>query len=254
MEVSVANRLYEYRKQNNLSQDEVAEKIGVSRQAVSKWERAEASPDTDNLIALAKLYEVSLDDLINQDPMKQKSGKKEEDSFSISDKGLNFVDEDGTEVSFDRRGIVVKEKGSNEEFVVKPGEYKGRDEDGNIVFGKKSSFGFGFPISVIATVVYLILGAVFDLWHPGWIVFLIIPVFDELVKCLTKRTLRYLPVKTLSIIAYACIGFVTQIWHPTWLVLLAGPLYWALYNYFSPQEKNKNPKVKEEEKTTTNPE
>jgi transcriptional regulator with XRE-family HTH domain len=43
---------------------ESAEKLGVSRQAVSKWERAESSPDTDNLIALAQLYSVTLDVLL----------------------------------------------------------------------------------------------------------------------------------------------------------------------------------------------
>ena len=48
MNIETANRLLQYRKENNLSQEELAEKIGVSRQAVSKWERAEASPDTDN--------------------------------------------------------------------------------------------------------------------------------------------------------------------------------------------------------------
>lgn len=53
MNIETANRLLQYRKKMNLSQEELAAKIGVSRQAVSKWERAEASPDTDNLILLA---------------------------------------------------------------------------------------------------------------------------------------------------------------------------------------------------------
>ena len=42
MNIETANRLLQYRKQHNLSQEELAEKIGVSRQAVSKWERSEA--------------------------------------------------------------------------------------------------------------------------------------------------------------------------------------------------------------------
>lgn len=45
-------------------QEELAEQLGVSRQAVSKWERSESSPDTDNLIALARLYGVSIDELL----------------------------------------------------------------------------------------------------------------------------------------------------------------------------------------------
>lgn len=53
MNIEIANRLVRLRKENHLSQEELAARIGVSRQAVSKWERAEASPDTDNLILLA---------------------------------------------------------------------------------------------------------------------------------------------------------------------------------------------------------
>lgn len=65
MNIRIANRLVEYRRVNGYSQEDLAEKLGVSRQAVSKWERAEASPDTDNLIALAALYGVTIDELIN---------------------------------------------------------------------------------------------------------------------------------------------------------------------------------------------
>ena len=64
MTLKVANKLYELRKQNKMSQEELAEKLGVSRQAVSKWERAEASPTTDSLILLAQLYNISLDELL----------------------------------------------------------------------------------------------------------------------------------------------------------------------------------------------
>ena len=64
MNIEIANRLVHLRKSNHLSQEALAEKLGISRQAVSKWERAEASPDTDNLILLAKLYRVSLDELL----------------------------------------------------------------------------------------------------------------------------------------------------------------------------------------------
>ena len=53
MNIEIANRLVNLRKEKNLSQEALAEQLGISRQAVSKWERAEASPDTDNLILLA---------------------------------------------------------------------------------------------------------------------------------------------------------------------------------------------------------
>lgn len=64
MNKEIAKKFLTLRKQNGFSQEELAERLGVSRQAVSKWERAEASPDTDNLISLAKIYNISLDSLL----------------------------------------------------------------------------------------------------------------------------------------------------------------------------------------------
>ena len=64
MNLFTANKLTALRKHNGLSQEALAEKIGVSRQAISKWERGEASPDTENLLSLSKIYCVSLDDIL----------------------------------------------------------------------------------------------------------------------------------------------------------------------------------------------
>ena len=63
--MSIGERIAELREKENMSQGELAEALEVTRQAVSKWERAESSPDTENLISLAKLYGVSLDELLN---------------------------------------------------------------------------------------------------------------------------------------------------------------------------------------------
>ena len=78
MNVKIAQRLADLRRQKGYSQESLANALGLSRQAVSKWERAESSPDTDNLIALARLYGVSLDDLLNVD-------KDIEDDVSFED-------------------------------------------------------------------------------------------------------------------------------------------------------------------------
>ncbi len=75
MNVETANRLQMLRKKNGYSQEELAEKIGISRQAVSKWERAEASPDTDNLILLARLYGVTIDELLKTDSLYISTGE-----------------------------------------------------------------------------------------------------------------------------------------------------------------------------------
>lgn len=67
MNVKIAQRLAELRRARGYSQESLARELGLSRQAVSKWERAESSPDTENLIALARLYGVSLDELLRVD-------------------------------------------------------------------------------------------------------------------------------------------------------------------------------------------
>ena len=51
-----------HRLSKEMTQEELAEKLNISRQSVSKWERAESCPDTDNLIELAKIYNVTLDE------------------------------------------------------------------------------------------------------------------------------------------------------------------------------------------------
>lgn len=64
MSYEFADRLIELRRTKGMSQEELAGTLGISRQAVSKWERAESAPDIGNLVALASLYDVSLDELV----------------------------------------------------------------------------------------------------------------------------------------------------------------------------------------------
>ena len=122
MTLETANRLYELRKKHNLSQEELAEKLGVSRQAVSKWERSEASPDTDNLIALAKIYDLSLDELIygeKEDKGNQEEAKEKFEEASSSESSQNneevYIDIDDGEdkVKIGSKGIIVEEKNGN---------------------------------------------------------------------------------------------------------------------------------------------
>ena len=66
-----------YRTQKGLSQEKIAEMLHVSRQAVTKWESDQTTPSSDNLIALANLYEVSLDELIGKSEEKRASAEEE---------------------------------------------------------------------------------------------------------------------------------------------------------------------------------
>lgn len=59
--MTLSDRLQELRKTHNLSQEQLAEKLDISRQAISKWESGQANPDINNLLKLSNIYEVSTD-------------------------------------------------------------------------------------------------------------------------------------------------------------------------------------------------
>ncbi len=64
-------KIYYYRKRAKLSQEELAAQIGVSRQAVSKWELGDATPEVDKLLALARAFGVTPDELLSEAPPAQ---------------------------------------------------------------------------------------------------------------------------------------------------------------------------------------
>ena len=76
--MTLGERLKMYRTQKGLSQEKIAEMLVVSRQAVTKWEAGQTTPSSDNLIALANLYDVSLDELIgkNENEIVSAEGEK----------------------------------------------------------------------------------------------------------------------------------------------------------------------------------
>ena len=65
--MNLSEKIITLRKQKHWSQEELAEKLNVSRQAVSKWENASSIPDLDKIILLSEFFGVSLDDLIKED-------------------------------------------------------------------------------------------------------------------------------------------------------------------------------------------
>lgn len=145
MDLAMAQRLVDRRKAAGLSQEALAAQLGVSRQAVSKWERSESSPDTDNLIAIAALYGVSLDELLYGEAASDADGsedgstetvdeaKEAEDSAEHADcgdkplvdislvRGIHVIDPNkGEEVHVGWNGIHVTNERKGEEVHVGP--------------------------------------------------------------------------------------------------------------------------------------
>ena len=65
--MEIGNKILELRKEKNISQEQLAEKMCVARQTISKWELGETSPDLNQSRKLSQIFNVSLDDLTNND-------------------------------------------------------------------------------------------------------------------------------------------------------------------------------------------
>lgn len=106
----IRKNLKKLRKEHRYTQEGIAEKIGVSRQAVAKWENGETVPDIKNCMALAELYGVALDDLVNYTDHQEKRG--------IRPKGKHIFGF----VKVGERGQIVIPKKARELFNICPGD------------------------------------------------------------------------------------------------------------------------------------
>lgn len=262
MNIEIANRLVTLRKNNNLSQEALAEKLGISRQAVSKWERAEASPDTDNLIMLARLYGVSLDELLKTEeeipaPETQEAGEaapfdaetEEEKRENMQDGseaeeadtkekpeyvhvglgGVHVKDKDGSEVHVGWDGIHVDDRKREENVHI--------DKNGVFVNGRKydkSWFAWHqhFPVTVIICVIYLLIGVFFGAWHPGWLLFLLVPIWYSLIEAVARRNAGCFAYPVLVTLLFLCGGFFLNAWHPGWILFITIPVYYSVVSWF----------------------
>ncbi|MDO4649859.1 MAG: helix-turn-helix domain-containing protein [Eubacteriales bacterium] len=105
------DNLVQLRRLNNMTQEDIAEKVGVSRQAVAKWESGETSPDLEKSRLLAETLGVSLDDLANYEP-KQNMG------LNVPPRGKHIF---GVVTVGDKGQIVIPAK-ARKIFDIKPGD------------------------------------------------------------------------------------------------------------------------------------
>ena len=63
--MALSDKLYMLRKKSGLSQEQLAEQLSVSRQAISKWESGQGKPEIDNIIKLVEIYNVSADYILD---------------------------------------------------------------------------------------------------------------------------------------------------------------------------------------------
>lgn len=198
MNVQIAQRLAELRRAKGYSQEALANELGLSRQAVSKWERAESSPDTENLIALARLYGVSLDDLLNVD-------KDIEDDIAFE----NAERAEKTARAQAEREEALREQRAHQEAMAQAttaatqaSEAAARAAQAAAAASEQAASARtsaaaaagspagpasdtprrrgpwrSFPYSVVATILFFVFCFGFHAWTTAWLVFLTIPIY-----------------------------------------------------------------------------
>lgn len=201
MNVEIAQRLAELRRERGFSQEGLAEQLGLSRQAVSKWERAESAPDMGNLIALADLYEVTLDELLRVSPevaddvrfeSQERAESVETEAAAAAEAALAAaaraeaaaataaealdVPKVVVEVSAPAASVPAAAPGgfppTSSVPIAPPPTPQPKDPLQS------------FPYPLLCAVIFLLAGFCFGWWHPGWVIFLTIPFYYWVVNTL----------------------------------------------------------------------
>ncbi len=89
--MALAEQLKLYREKSGLSQASVAEELKISRQSISKWENGRGYPDIDNLVLLSKLYQVSIDELLQENEQLKEQIQKNNVEIEDKKKKLSFI-------------------------------------------------------------------------------------------------------------------------------------------------------------------
>lgn len=254
MNADIAKRLLEFRKANGYSQEDLAEKLGVSRQAISNWERNESSPDTDNLIALAQLYNVSIDELLkgSSQPEKNKADEKaeetaDESSYSESNKYDNYKDgkssthisfKDGVHVHNEKDHVDIGWDGIHVETENGDSVHMNREELHNHIHqkiedsvnNKNKMIWLRTLLPIFAVAFYLIVGFACggSGWGKGWIVFLLIPIIESAITAVQKKAPSSFCYPVFATFLYLFFGFFLGVWHPTWVVFITIPAFYAI--------------------------
>ena len=264
---NLPNNLYELRRRHGLSQEEFAEKLYVSRQAVSKWERGEAYPDTENLIAISDMFGVTIDDLLksenicegepvseeNEDNNDNDSGFKVNvgNKVKVNLTGGITVDDDDTKVKidFDNGDILVDDEDckvkvglghggitvdSDDGVKVKLGRFGIEiDDDDDDDDDMSSATGLiavlhKIPYPIIAALAFLCCGFFLDGWGWAWTFFMTIPIYYSVLTSIRKRCFSSFDYTVFVAFIYCLISALFKLWHPMWIIFLTLPIYYPI--------------------------
>lgn len=188
--MDLGNRLYELRKTKKISQEEAAEKLGVTRQTISKWETNQSQPDFDKILPICDLYEITTEELFGN----QKGSKQTLESSS------NTLGENDSK----KKTAFVVSASVFLYFIA--------------VIWIILATSFSYIDEIIAVSIFLLICAFATVWLIYH--FMSIPKKEEAQEKLKKKEIE----KFDGIIAlvftciYLFVSFTTTAWHITWLI------------------------------------
>ena len=197
--MNIGDKLYELRRNKNLTQDEVAEKLKVTRQTVSKWETNQSTPDFDKIVPLCELFEIGVEELL--------TGKKPEETQEGEQKTEN-----------------------NEEKVLTKQEVKEKSAKvvSSSIFIYIAAIAFlmiAIPVQhanpVVATSVFLLLIG----WATARIIrnYMSMPKFEKTKEeRKQEKVVKQINgiIGSICVAIYFIVSFVTMAWHITWIIFI----------------------------------
>jgi len=231
-------RLARLRKEKGLTQDDIANKIGISPQAVSKWENDISSPDIAIIVSLAEILGVSTDVLLGREEEKKDEGihinaevvdddQKIKANAHISG-GVHLKDDDGSEVHIDSTGIHINSSDGNVDLSLDNIEKQ----------KKRSKFktfeeAFGGALWALAVLAFIMLGVFWTQdgigWRTGWLVFFLPIIISSLIGAIARKKFCHFAYPVLIVFIYLSIGMYAGGWHPFWFLFLTIPAYYSIF-------------------------
>ena len=262
MDETFGQRLSRIRKEKGLTQEDIAKRIVISPQAVSKWENDVSSPDILVLSSLADILGVSVDELLGREgaptheEAKAESASRAEtvDSEVVDDDEKRTADGDG-EIHVDAGGAHVSFSGG---IHVKDGDDEVHiDRNGiHVKDGKDEVHVGGVHVSVnnpvkdkefwitqgtlfgLATISYVLMGLLWTDqvmgWKMGWIVFLLPPVIWSAFNAVRRKRFTEFAYPVAVTAAYLTLGFLGDYlgfvgWGFYWFLFITIPAYYFIF-------------------------
>lgn len=263
MTIELANRLIEFRKKFNYSQEELASLLSVSRQSISKRESGEVSPSMEYLKEMAKLYKVSIDDLLNtdkpvedcyKDTKEKKKGVYFGETVHIGPDGIHIKD-NGDEVHIDSSGVHVKDHTMGEGFESNESDAENEDEKKyeykyeyeNIypnktkIHKKKMKLLISNLISASSflclLITYIILGFVMSNgWSIFWPILFFFNLPSSIFSAIYDKKLSHVEIVLAICGVYLLLGMYGTYsgsfngWSPWWCIFFFIPVYYTFAN------------------------